>query len=61
MNKHKFDISKINNLADENPYKLVEMAEKEYEAQLMEIANEISVHGQKIMCPECYIYGFGGD
>ncbi|MGN0798539.1 MAG: uridine kinase [Christensenellales bacterium] len=49
MSKHKIDIAKINSLADENPYKLVEMAEKQYEAQLMEIANEISVRGQKIV------------
>jgi uridine kinase len=49
LNKNKIDIEKINKLADENPYKLVEEAEKKYSSQLMEIANEISVRGQRIV------------
>lgn len=49
MNETKIDIEKINELADENPYKLVEMAEQKYTSQLREIANEISVRGQRIV------------
>ena len=49
MNETKIDIERINELADENPYKLVEEAEKKYTNQLREIANEISVRGQRIV------------
>lgn len=49
MIETKIDIKKINELADENPYKLVQMAEEKYAAQLRQIANEISVRGQKIV------------